>query len=234
MPSTPPLLHARNLAAKARKVKVPASDSKAFQEHEIVCYWIASLQLPDPWGQFFRILLLTALHAGELVSALCSDIYLEQRMWNVRGPGRHGVDGAIKRRDRAMPLTDRTQALLRDLAAGREAEDSPLFRSSSGGPMSLASRRMAEKKLRLKMEEACRTHFPDRTVGPWAIYSVRHTAHAWLRRTCGPDLAGLILGWRSHGYSTSVRELAACRAGLAAWEQTVISMVGNHDARSNH
>jgi integrase len=134
---------------------------------EIRALWKAAEQLAYPFGDFFRLLLLTGLRRSEVAN--CTDEEIEGRRWVI--PGRRMKNG----RDHLVPIAPAIEGLLGGLP---RFQDGPFLFSTTGGRKAIAAFSTAKTALDegMKAELAKEGHAFE----PWTIHDIRRTVRTRL------------------------------------------------------
>ncbi|WP_310087630.1 MULTISPECIES: tyrosine-type recombinase/integrase [unclassified Sphingopyxis] len=198
------------VANQFERIRPPARTrerDRILSDQEIAAIWHASFQLTDPYGQMYRMFLLTGQRRSEVATMRWCEI--SGRTWTIPR------EKVKKDRAHAVPLTTTAQAVLASLPQfGREA-----FVFTTTGGMS-ASSNFAKVKREL-----------DRLSGTagWTIHDIRRTVRSKLAELRIPrEVARKVLNhedgkvdriYNRHDYAKEKRE------ALVKWEKRLLTIV---------
>jgi integrase len=187
------------------------SRERTLTEAELAAVWRALEALGWPWGDFGRLLLLSAARRAEWAEAVWSEVDLEHAIWRV--PGARTKGGV----EHLLPLTPPMLAIIE--AVPRVDGEALVFPSSRPGrPISAFSRALR------------RVHATSGT-GGWTWHDLRRTVRTSLGRLgVLPHVAERVLG---HSFGSKVertydlhRYLPEVRQALLLWSADLERIVG--------
>src|SRR5262245_41696902 len=195
---------------------VPGMSRRKPQEHErdrvltddeIRAVWNTAVNHPAPWGQFIRLLMLTAARRTEVAEMTWSEI--SNGNWTIPA-ARYKTDTDV-----TLPLSSAARAVLAAVPQIQGCEY--VFTTNARAPISGFS------VFKLKFDIAC-------GVGDWRLHDLRRTARSLLSRAgVNPDIAERCLGhviggsrgvYERHRYEAEM--LHACEA-LAAQVDRIVN-----------
>jgi integrase len=204
---------AANIKPLAREV----SRDRVLSDDELQRVWRCCEPLGWPFGDLFRLLILTAQRVGEVSTMLWRDIDLDKAIWTV--PGATAKNGVANE----VPLSPAGVAILEDLPPlGRQGFVFPAL-NGSGNPVSGFSRAKArlDKEIAAALAAANLAPMP-----PWRLHDLRRTAASRmaqfgvsphviekiLNHTTG-SLAGVAGVYNRYGYGPEKRHALETWAG---------------------
>jgi integrase len=213
-----------NPVVMVRKPTKERSRSRSLSDPEIVWLWRATEELGWPWGDFFRVLLLSGQRRGQAVVMAWPDVDLERRVWicpaaTMKGGRAHEV--AIS------DLLAEVLAHARDTARRLEVLDERgLVFHIEGKPLSGFS----QAKGRL---DAAMAAIAGEAIKPWAVHDLRRTlVHNLAAMNIPPHICDKLLA-HSGGVISGVsavynqfQYLKERKSALAAWSNRVVQIVG--------
>lgn len=126
------LIYANPLAGwrrdRATRAQMKVRPGRALSAHELATVWRACSDLPAPFGDFVRFLLLTGQRRTETAVMRREDVDLDAGIWTI--PARHAKNG----REHRVPLPPLAIAIIRRQA--RHAGDPHVFATGLRKPMS--------------------------------------------------------------------------------------------------
>jgi integrase len=191
-------------------VKPPAKSverDRVLSDREIAAVWQASFQLPTPYGEMYRMFLLTGQRRSEVSTMRWSEVTGD--LWTIPR------EKVKKDRAHTVPLTRTAQEVLRSLSElPRFAEDGFVF-STTGG----ASASSNFCKTKRELDKLC-------GVTDWTIHDIRRTVRSKLAELGVPrEVARKVLNhedgkvdriYNRHEY------LAEKREALEKWERMLL------------
>jgi integrase len=191
---------------------------RSFASHEVVCFWAACGETPDPFGTLFKILLATGIRSICIIGARCTDIDFRKRVWNLPAwpyPW-------------AMPLTAETERLLRRVCGDRLSQEERVFQIAPDRAISAATLARACTSLAKTMDSVCQREFPGMSIATWNIETVRLTVRFWLTYNQGPVITDLVLGRKNDGIRGQQRVASTVtHDALEAWETALMAILGD-------
>jgi integrase len=153
---------AANIKPLAREV----SRDRVLSDSELRVIWQCCEALGWPFGDLFRLLLLTAQRVGEVSTMLWRDVDLDQAIWTV--PGATAKNGVANE----VPLSSAAIAILKSLPAlGRQGLVFPAL-NGSANPVSGFSKAKARLDKAIAFELANK----DQIMPAWRLHDLRRTA----------------------------------------------------------
>ena len=139
---------------------------------ELMVVWTAAGQLPAPFGDFYRGLMLLGQRLREISNAPWDEIDLEDGEWLIPGPRTKGG------RPHLVPLSDEACSLLEGLAQGDEKPIGPVF--TTDGKVGVAGFSKMKEALDLEIEKLLEAQ-PEvhallgGTFKPWVAHDLRRS-----------------------------------------------------------
>lgn len=168
----------RNILSGTRLFKAPKPRKCVLDDRKLKAVWLATFQLPEPWGRFGRLLILSGQRRGEVADAHWREIDLKAREWvipDIRMKNRHPHTVAL------------TNTMMEQLGAIPESKQNYIFESNKigGVPISGFSQIVIQwKKL---------AGFDD-----WRLHDLRRTAATNMARlSVAPHVIEAVLAHRS-------------------------------------
>lgn len=191
-------------------VKPPAKTverDRVLSDEEIAAVWNATLDLPTPYGEMYRMFLLTGQRRSEVSTMRWSEVNGD--LWTIPR------DKVKKDRAHTVPLSPTAQAVLSSLSELPRFEDDGFVFSTTGGAS--ASSNFCKVKRRLDDLSG---------VTGWTIHDLRHTVRSKLAELRVPrEVARKVLNhedgkvdriYNRHEY------LAEKREALEKWERMLL------------
>lgn len=200
-----------NPTERIRPPAKPHERDRVLLDVEIAAIWQASFQLPAPYGQMYRMFLLTGQRRGEVATMRWCEV--ADDLWTIPR------EKVKKDRSHAVPLTATALATIRSLPC--YGADTFVF-STTGG----ASPSSNFSKVKQEMDRLC-------GVSDWTIHDLRRTVRSKLAELGVPrEVARKVLNhedgkvdriYNRHEYLSEKRE------ALERWEKKVLSLAGAGD-----
>lgn len=199
-------------ASPCQGVKPPAKTverDRILSDSEIAAAWTATLHLPAPYGEMYRMFFLTGQRRCEVSTMLWSEIVGD--VWTIPR------EKVKKDRPHTVPLIKSAQAALSSLAQLPRFEDDGFVFSTTGGKSSSSNFAKVKRQL-------------DRLsdTSGWTIHDIRRTVRSKLAELGVPrEVARKVLNhedgkvdriYNRHEYLTEKRE------ALERWEANLISL----------
>lgn len=195
-----------NPTERIRPPAKPHERDRVLLDVEIAAIWQASFQLPAPYGQMYRMFLLTGQRRGEVATMRWCEV--ADDLWTIPR------EKVKKDRSHAVPLTATALATIRSLPC--YGADTFVF-STTGG----ASPSSNFSKVKQEMDRLC-------GVSDWTIHDLRRTVRSKLAELGVPrEVARKVLNhedgkvdriYNRHEY------LAEKREALERWEKKLLSL----------
>jgi integrase len=213
-----------NPAALVRKPTKERSRERSLTDAEIGWLWRATGAMGWPWGDFFRVLLLTGQRRGQAETMTWPDVDLERRLWvcpaaTMKGGRAHEV--AIS--DLLAEVLEHARDTARRLGV---LDERGLVFHVEGRP--LAGFSQARRRLDAGMAEVA-----GEAVKPWTIHDLRRTlVHNLAAMNIPPHICDKILA-HSSGVISGVSAVynkfeyqLERKNALAAWGRRVAEIIG--------
>jgi integrase len=213
-----------NPVAMVREPTREHSRIRSLADAEIGWLWQASGELGWPWGDFFRVLLLSGQRRGQAQAMTWSDVDLAGRTWicpaaTMKGGQRHEVS--------ISDLLAEVLAHARDAARGLgQLDERGLVFQAEGKPLSGFSQ--AKGRLDAAMAEAA-----GEAIKPWTVHDlIRTLVHNLAAMNIPPHVCDKLLA-HSGGVISGVsavynqfQYLNERRDALSAWGRRVAEIIG--------
>jgi integrase len=185
-------------------IERPASENardRALSDDEVRLFWAATDKLPAPFGDIYKLLLLSAARRQEVAEMQWRELDPARKIWTLPG------ERSKNRLPNMLPL---------GLVAWHIIETQPRI---AGSPYVFGRRRTSFTPAKAKLDAAMQA------VDPWVTHDVRRTARSLLSRArVASDVAELMLGHLLAGmrrvYDTH-KYLDEKRAGFASLEREI-------------
>lgn len=145
---------------------------RALTDEELRILWIATGELGYPFGDMYRMLLLTGQRRNEWANALRSEINTQRRVLEIPASRYKG------KRDHVVPLTDPVWAIFEALPVFI-GNDYHLF-SSTIGKVPVSGFSKAKARLDEIMEQHMQEKDPDAALVGWRVHDMRVTCETRL------------------------------------------------------
>jgi integrase len=197
---------------------------RALTDAEIALFWQAAGNLGWPWGDAFRLLLLTGQRRGQVQLMEWGEIDLERRTWLIAGHKmKTGRPHDVSISDPALEILTQAQDAARRL--GTLDAHAPVFHID-GKP--LAAFGKAKARLDRLMQHTAREAIPG-----WTLHDLRRTlTHGLAQLSFPPHVADKILAHSAgtiHGVAAVYNQyqyLGERRDALVAWGNRVAEIIG--------
>lgn len=178
-------------ASPVTGIRAPVGEKardRVLADDEIRAFWKACVELGDPFGPMFRLLLLTGQRRDEVACATWAEVDLREKVWRL--PGNRTKNG----RAHDVPLSTQVVALIEALPSKDESDllfparfarikgDEATERSASG--FTRAKRRLDTHMLAVLRAAAIKSDAdPDEVKLPaWRLHDLRRTAASGMAR----------------------------------------------------
>jgi len=156
-----------------------ASRDRILSREELVALWLSTNELSEPFGHFYRLLILTGQRREEVGGMLDSELNLSDRLWII--PASRTKNG----REHTVHLSDQAMAVLATVP--RVAGSPYVFSTTGKNPIS------GHSKIKTRLD----TLMTDRLSGrlkPWKTHDIRRTMTSGLAELgVSTDVADRIL-----------------------------------------
>lgn len=180
-----------------RKPAKVMSRDRVITDDELRTIWAAWEEVPEPWGAYFRVLLLTGQRRGEVAQMRWQDVDTEERVWSIPR------EFTKANRAHRVPLSDLLIDILVDLPRYIEDDGSEgefVFSTTRGKiPTSAHSQAkvLADDAIAALVASG---EYPK--VWPWRVHDLRRTAATGMAKLgTAPHVLSAIL---NHAPSTSM------------------------------
>jgi integrase len=215
-----------NPVALVRKPTRERSREHSLTDAEIGWLWQATGEQGWPWGDFFRILLLTGQRRAQAQLMEWSEVDFQRRMWVTPGEKmKTGRPHEIALSDLTVEVLEHARAAARRLGV---LDERGLVFHAEGKPLTGFSR----AKLRL---DGGMAEVAGEAVRPWAVHDLRRTlVHNLAAMNIPPHICDKLLA-HSGGVISGVSAVynkfqyqSERRDALAAWSNRVAEIVGRN------
>lgn len=174
---------------------------RVLSDDELRLIWLAADNVPNPWGTFYRLALLTAQRRNEVAALDWSELDRREAVWHL--PGTRSKNGEAN----IVPLSAEAVAVLDDLAGGDKWPLRGLaFTTTGTTPLSAFSKAKVKLDTEMAVERAREAGDAEPVaIKPWRIHD--------LRRTCATGLQRL--GIRFEVTEAVLNHLSGSRSGVA-------------------
>ena len=202
--------------ARVEKVVKERARDRVLNDSEIALFWSACDRLGYPFGNFGKLLLLTAQRRDEVAGMRWEELDLANRVWTIPR------ERAKNDRAHLVHLNDLTMEIIETLPrVGAEPE----YVFTTTGVMPISGYSKAKAAIDRRMGEG---------VGPWIFHDLRRTAATGMAKLNIPphvvdrllnhvsgEIRGVAAVYNRHGYE------AERRAALEAWGRYIEALIGS-------
>ena len=199
----------RNILSGTRRFKGPKSRDRVLVDRELKAVWAATFKLPELWGRFGRLLILSGQRRSEVANAQWHEIDLEAREWIIPHTRMKN------RRRHAVALTN---TMLEQLGPIPENKRGYIFESNKIGGVPISGfSQLASQWKKLAGFDDWRLHDLRRTVSTnmGRLGIAPHVIEAVLAHRTG-QISGVAAVYNRHNYEAEKRNALEQWNSLAA------------------
>ena len=170
---------------RVRKPTKEVARERVLTAPEIATFWLACEDIGEPFGQLFKLLLLTAQRKGEIAHLEWTEIETDKQRVEIAG-AKYKTG-----KPHAYPLSDAAASIL----ATRKKIDGCKYVFSTNGQTPVSAFSKAKVRLDAAMLARLRQTDPTATLQDWRLHDLRRTARSGLSELgIRPDIGERILG----------------------------------------
>jgi integrase len=158
----------RNPLIEMAKPDAPKARDRTLSDNELVSVWRASEETPNPFGAFYRLLILTGQRRDEVASMRWDDLDRKSATWTI--PAEKAKNGQVH----LVPLAGRVIEELDALADGEWPREGYVLTTTGKNPISGFSK--AKKALDTRIAGG------GEQVADWRVHDLRRTLATGLQR----------------------------------------------------
>lgn len=208
---------------------VPSEERKHYlNETELVLLWKSTFELGWPFGEIYRLLILTGQRRCEVGHLVQSELNIEERRWLI-------AEGRTKnKREHLVPLVETALEIINGLPK-IESKKQLLFTTTGKTPVSGYSR--AKSRIdELMAKTGKREHVEIR---PWTVHDIRRTVATGMQSLgVKLEVTEEVLNHKTGSRTAIARRYqvyeyeAEKRAALETWERHLLALVSGQSANN--
>lgn len=172
---------------------VPSRD-RVLSDEELALLWRATAAIADPFGSYFRMLILTGQRRDEVAKLDWCELNHDEKLWMLP------ADRTKNGKPQLVPLSDQATQLLEGLANGKAWPRAGLLFTTTGStPISGFS------KVKARLDSLVAEGLNGRALQPWRAHDIRRTVATGLQR----------LGVRFEVTEAVLNHVSGSRSGVA-------------------
>jgi integrase len=193
-----------------QKPEAPSSRKRVLSDDELAAVWRASETLGDPFGAFFRLLILTGQRRSEVSDIAWSELDRTSGTWTIpEGRAKNGVAHIVPLSTAAVAELDRlahavqVKALIANIDAKRWPRDKYVLTTTGRTPISGITK--AKAALDKAVDEVMRDNVNQKPIEAWRIHDLRRTLATGFQR----------LGVRFEVTEATLNHVSGAKGGVA-------------------